>query len=160
MKRMALGMLILAAVAAVSYLSAVGCCHLMGWGAKGVFLSDRLGLSAEQKTKISSLEGAYLQKKKASCELLCNKRAQMIQTLKQPQPDAAVLYGLAEEIGNEQTSLEKATLEHLLRVSRHLDEGQKQKLFASVSEELRNACKRTACGMTAGCEITEVSKQR
>jgi hypothetical protein len=66
-----------------------------------------------------------------------------------------VLAQLAEEIGQEQTALEKATLDHLLAVGRQLDPKQRERLMASVSEELRTACRMTACGMTEGCAMQE-----
>ena len=99
------------------------------------------------------MEDGFLTQKQASCEVLCAKRAQLIQLLKQTDPDRSAMLQLTEEIGQEQTALEKTTLEYLLAVNRRLEPQQRGKLTALVSEELRTACKMTACGMTRGCSI-------
>lgn len=151
---------ILAAVAGVAYLATLGCCQLMASRASGVPLAQRLGLTAEQRGEVAQLDREYLAQKQASCQMLCAKRAQVIELLKQPDPDRAALAQLVQEIGQEQTLLERATLDHLLAVNRKLELRQRAKLMGLVSEDLRTACKATACGMTPGCAVGKQTAKR
>ena len=153
MKRWLAGGVLLFAVAGVAYLATLGCCQLFGRREKPASLIQQLNLSPEQQRVIGQMEDGFLTQKQASCEVLCAKRAQLIQLLKQTDPDRSAMLQLTEEIGQEQTALEKTTLEYLLAVNRHLEPQQRGKLTALVSEELRTACKMTACGMTRGCSM-------
>ncbi len=142
-------------IAGVVYLATVGCCHLIGAGQRSISLTQQLGLTGAQSQAIAALEKNFLARKGASCQVLCAKRAQLIQLLKQPEPDQAALAVLTEEIGREQVALEKGTLEHLLAVRRHLEPAQREKLIGLMTEQLRTACRMTACGATEGCAVTE-----
>ena len=153
MKRFLIAAGVVLGIAGVTYLATVGCCHLMGKGHSSAGWVDRLNLTPEQRQVVSSAQKQFLAQKDESCRILCAKRAQIIQILNQPDPDRAVLAQLAEEIGQEQTALEKATLDHLLVVGGQLDPKQRERLMASVSEELRTACEETACGVTGHCFI-------
>ena len=115
--------------------------------------SEALELTPAQREAVAAEEKNFLAAKQAGCEALCAKRAQLIELLRQPQPDRAALSSITEEIGREQVVLEKATLEHLLAVSRHLSPDQREKMTAMVAEQLRTACRMTACGETPGCVL-------
>ena len=160
MKRFWAGTGILLGVAGVVYLATLGCCHLIGRGRSTAGWVDKLPMTPEQRQAVSAAQQQFMAQKAESCRLLCGKRAQVIQLLKQPEPDRAALSQLAEEIGREQTRLEKATLDYLLAVNRQLEPAQRQRLMASVSEELRTVCKETACGMTPGCMMRESGEKR
>ena len=153
MKRFWVGAGILLGVAGVVYLATLGCCHLIGKSRSTAGWVDKLPMMPEQRQAVSAVKEQFMAQKSESCRLLCGKRAQVIQMLKQPDPDRAALVGLAEEIGQEQTRLEKATLDYLLAVNRQLEPAQRERLMALVSEELRTACEETACGMTPGCAM-------
>lgn len=153
MKRFLIGAGVLLGVAGVTYLATLGCCHLIGKGRSPAGWVDQLPMTPEQRQAAAAAKEQYMAQKKESCRLLCAKRAQVIQILKQSDPDRTVLAQLAEEIGREQTALETATLDYLLAVNRQLEPPQRDRLMASVSEELRTACKQTACGMTPGCSV-------
>lgn len=159
MKRFLIGAGVLLGIAGIAYLATVGCCHLMGRGRSAAGWVDRLPMTPEQRQAASAAKEQFMAQKKESCRLLCAKRAQVIQLLKQSDPDRSALAQLAEEIGQEQTRMEKATLDYLLAVSRQLEPAQRDRLMASVAEELRTACKETACGMTPGCFLTESGSQ-
>ena len=162
MKKIVIGAILFVGIAGVLYLATLGCCELMTsrhQQTKPVAFSEQLQLNSRQKQTLSSLEKGFLAKKQASCEVLCAKRAQVIQLLKQPAPDQAVLHTLVEEIGQEQTALEMATVEHLLALRQHLDVPQREKLTALVTEQLRTACQATACGSTPGCAVQPKSEQ-
>ena len=146
------------AIAAVAYLATIGCCHLMLFRAQPVSLSDRLHLMPSQRRMIEPLEKEFLARKQASCGILCAKRAQLIQLLKQPNSDRTASLQLVEEIGQEQMVLEKTTLEHLLAVGQQLVPSQREQLGRLVAEQLRTACRMTACGVTSGCEVTGKKK--
>lgn len=154
MKRMMGIGAILAAVAGVAYLATMGCCQLMGWGRRPVSLAAQLGLTGEQAKSVAELERGYLARKRSSCEALCAKRAQMIQLLEQENPDRVVLTQVVEEIGAEQAALERATVDHLLAVRQHLNPAQRRKLAQAVTEELRTACRMTACGAAGECLVS------
>ena len=142
-------------IGTVAYFSTVGCCHLL-WGWKRpIALSQQLHLTAAQRSAIAPLEKNFLAQKESTCQRLCEKRAQLIQLIRQPEPDRALMAQITEEIGREQISLEKTTLEHLMAVRQYLEPAQQEKLAALLTGELRTACTMTACGMTPGCEITE-----
>ena len=155
MKRFLIGAGILLGIAGVTYLATVGCCHLIGRGRSAAGWVDKLPMTPDQRQAASAAKEQFMAQKTESCRLLCGKRAQVIQLLKQPEPDRAALAQLAEEIGQEQTRLEKATLDYLLAVNRQLEPAQRERLMASVSEDLRTACEETACGMTPGCAMHE-----
>lgn len=155
MKRIVMGVILFACVAGVAYLATVGCCQLMGSSSKTVPLSDELKLDASQKRTVASLEGSFLSQKQTICQNLCAKRAQVIQLLRQPEPDRAALSTIVEEIGQEQILLEKGTLEHLLALRQYLTPAQQIRLVDLMGGELRSACKATACGMTPGCSVAE-----
>ncbi len=157
MKRIGIGVALATAVAGVAYLATLGCCHLVGFGGRQAPLAEQLHLSLAQRRAIASLEKTFLAEKQASCGRLCEKRAQLIQLLRQPEPDRATLDVLVKEIGQEQASLEKATLNHLLAMRRYLEPPQLEKLNSLMTEQLRTACKLTACGSTPGCSISEKS---
>ncbi|MBI3616502.1 MAG: periplasmic heavy metal sensor [Candidatus Omnitrophica bacterium] len=154
MKRIVTGSIVIAAIAGVAYLATLGCCQLLGVHGTGRSLIRQLKLTPAQAQAVAVLEKDFLAQKEISCQTLCSKRAQMIQLLKQPVPDPAVLGILTEEIGREQGLLEKATLEHLIAVGRHLEPAQRQKLTDLMMEQLRSACRMTACGVTPGCAVT------
>lgn len=147
-------------IAGVVYLATLGCCHLMGVGQKPVSLTGQLGLTRTQAKAIAALDQDFLAQKEASCRVLCAKRAQLIQLLKQPELDRAALSVLIEEIGREQAVLERGTLEHLAAVSRHLEPAQRGKLIGLMAEQLRTACRMTACGATSGCAVTGGKEQK
>ena len=154
MKRFLIGAGVLLGIAGVTYLVTVGCCHLMARGGfSSVGWTAGLNLTPDQRRAVEAADKQFLARKEESCRILCAKRAQMIQILKQVEPDRAVLVQLAEEIGQEQTALEKATLDHLLAVGGQLDPKQRERLMALISNELRTACQQTACGMTPGCKV-------
>ena len=153
MKRFLVVTVVLLGIAGVAYLATLGCCQMMSRSGSAVGWADHLNLTPEQRQAVAQADKQFIAQKEASCGILCAKRAQLIELLKQPDPDRAPLVQLTEEIGQEQTVLEKATLDHLLAVSRHLDPAQRQRMMASVTEELRTACNETACGMTPGCSM-------
>ena len=157
MKRRIVQGILLVTVAAVAYLATLGCCGLFTRSGRPASLTQQLDLSPEQHRVVGQMEKEFLNQKQSSCQVLCAKRAQLIQLLKQPDPDRTAMMQLTEEISQEQTALEKITLEYLLAVNRHLEAPQRKKLMALVSEELRTACKATACGMTRGCAVTKTS---
>lgn len=158
MKRWMMGAFFLAVVAGVAYLATLGCCELMGVKPRVRSLTGQMELTSDQRLQVSTLEREFLARKKDSCGVLCEKRAQLIQMLKKSDPDRAALYTLTEEIGREQVALEKATLEHLLAVARILEPAQRERLVDGVAEQLRSACRATACGMTKGCLVAEANK--
>lgn len=160
LKRLFKGILLLAVIGAVAYLATVGCCHLMGWGKRSLSLTAGLGLAAEQRTAVAALEKDFLARKQASCEILCAKRAQMIRQLRQEQPDRQVLIRLVDEIGTEQTALERATVDHLLQVTQKLDPAQRRIWIDRVTEQLRVACEATACSVAGRCAVSEASSDR
>lgn len=160
MKKFLIGAAILLGVGGVAYLATLGCCQVMSRGISPAGWVESLGLAPEQRQAADAAKKQFLAQKEESCRLLCAKRAQVIQLLKQPEPDRAALMQLTEEIGQEQTLLEKATLDYLLAVNHHLELAQRKRLMALVSEELRTACKETACGMTPGCSVKEGKKKQ
>ena len=154
------GALLLTAIGGVAYLATTGCCRLMGWGHRPVSMTADLALSREQQEQVAVLEKDFLIRKSASCDLLCAKRAHLIQQLKQEQPDREVLTRLVDEIGAEQTALERVTVDHLLAVREKLDLPQRKKWTASLSEKLRTACKATACGSAGRCFLQGEKEKR
>ena len=152
MRRLFVWGALFAGLAAVAYFATLGCCHLFGSMNRPSLVSS-LRMSAEQRKEVSALEQAYLARKDESCAKLCQKRAQLIELLKQPVPDRAVIEVLVREIGDEQASLEKATMDHLLAVREHLEPGQRERLTGLLVEQLRTACRMTACGATRGCSM-------
>ncbi len=155
MKRFLIGAALLGVVAGVAYLATVGCCQLIASKRAQISLARGLNLTPAQKEQVASLEKSFLAQKQQSCQLLCEKRAQLIQLVKQDQPDRMALDSLVGEIGREQAALERATLEHLLEVRKILDVSQRDKLNGMITGELRAACRMTACGMTKGCALVE-----
>lgn len=151
---------VLGMVAGVAYLATMGCCQVMGWGKKPVSLTAHLALSGSQRQEIAQLEQVFLARKQASCETLCIKRAQMIQILQQESPDRVVLARLTEEISTEQAALEWTTVDHLLAVRDRLDPAQRKKLAQGVIEQLRTACRATACGSAGKCALLEPESKR
>ena len=158
MKRFLIVTAVLLGIAGVAYLATLGCCQVMSRSRPAAGWADQFDLVPEQRQAVTEADKQFIAQKEASCGILCAKRAQLIQLLKQPDPDRAPLIQLAEEIGREQTALEKATLDHSLAVSRHLNPAQRQRLMASVTDELRTACKETACGVKGNCFVEKQSK--
>ncbi len=155
MKRLIFRIAVLAGIAGIIFLATVGCCDLLGFRRRPASgLLAQLQLTPAQGRMAASLEKDFLARKTASCEALCAKRAQMIQTLKQPDPDRATLNQLIEEIGQEQVALEKATMDHLLNLGSRLEPPQRERLIRLTTEQLRDACEATACGATVGCSVT------
>ena len=155
MKRKLIVAVVLVGVVGVGYLAAVGSCQVMFKRGQLVSLTQGLGLTPAQQSQVDDLQKEFLAQKKQSCELLCAKRAQLIQLLKEPSADRGALYTLVEEIGREQTALEKGTVEHLLAVRSKLEPEQRKRLTARVTDQLRLACQATACGSTPGCLVTD-----
>lgn len=149
MKRFWIAAVLLVLSGLAAYGMARGCCRFLvrREGVNGMLL-DRLSLTDDQRSAVAPVEADYMKKKKATCDLLCAKRAQLIQTIKQPEWDRDVLFQLVQEIGQEQTLFEQETIDYLTALNAHLDEPQKKRLKELVSEELRNACQSTACGRT------------
>ena len=159
MKRFLMAAGISLGIAGVAYLTTLGCCRLMA-GSSAAGWTERIRLTPEQRRAVAEQERQFLARKQESCGILCAKRAQMIQLLKQTDPDQTALLQLAEEIGQEQTALEKATVEHLVAVSRHLEPEQRLRMMGLVSEDLRTACAATACGMGPGCSMKKEKGER
>ncbi len=154
MKRFVLRVILFGATAGVVYLATLGCCQLMGRvKSRPLTLWQQLQLNPSQAAAVADLDKNFLAQKQASCERLCAKRAQIIQLLKDPEPDRAVLNILVDEVGQEQVVLEKATLDHLMAVRQRLEPAQRLRLMALMNEQLRTACELTACGMTPGCAV-------
>lgn len=155
MKRFLVGLLVFGLVAAVAYLATLGCrqwIHLHA-SAFPLGLKKELGLTPDQRQHVEALERIFLVQKQSSCGKLCAKRAELIQLLRRADPDRAALAQVLEEVGQEQGLLEKATLDHFLILHRYLDPPQKYKLVAMMTERLRTACERTACGVSPGCFV-------
>jgi len=157
-KRILLGTAGILAVSGIAYFATLGCCQWIGFRRQLRPLADRLNLTPAQRQAVASLEKEFLARKEATCQTLCAKRAQLVQLLKQPEPDRFALKTVTEEIGREQTSLERATLDHLLALRQQLDPPQRERLIALVSDQLRTACSATACGMTPGCALKQGDK--
>ena len=156
MKKAVVTFLVLVSVVGVIYLATIGCCQVMASHARQsmpIPFSDQLKLTPDQRKELAPLEKDFLVKKRAACESLCAKRAQVIQLLKLPDPDRATLRTVVEEIGREQGDLEMATVEHLLTLRGHLDPAQREKMTDLMNEQLRTACLATSCGMTQGCSL-------
>ncbi|MBI3333211.1 MAG: periplasmic heavy metal sensor [Candidatus Omnitrophica bacterium] len=151
MKRLLIGSVLFGLIAAVVYLATLGCCQLVGVRPRPVSMTRQLRLTPGERQAVAALEKDFLAQKQISCQALCAKRAQMIQLLRQPEPDQGTLAVLTQEIAQEQAVLERTTLEHLLAVGRQLDPSQRERLTALMTDELRSACRMTACGATAGC---------
>ncbi len=158
MSRISKGLILCVVIGTVAYLATIGCGHLMMFRNQTSSLTDQLQLTTAQRQAIAPLEKEFLKRKGASCQILCAKRAQLIQLLKQPNPDRAVILPLVEEIGQEQVVLEKATLGHIVAVSQQLDPSQRGRFADLVTEQLRTACQMTACGVTPGCAVTGKKK--
>lgn len=154
MRKFGFGMAVFALVAGVAYLSTLGCCQLMSRAKKPISLTNGLQLAPLERQKVAGLEQDFMRVKQEMCGRLCAKRAQLIQLLRSKEADAASLNTLAQEIGEEQIALEKATLSHMMALRNVLSPSQADRLTARMTEELRMACEKTACGMTAGCEVT------
>lgn len=155
MKRFLVIAFALVGIVGVAYLATLGCGQMLSRKISPVGWVESLALAPEQREAVAAAQKQFMAQKQESCGILCAKRAQIIQILKQPDPDRAVLAQLAEEIGREQTALETATLDYLLAVNRQMEPAQRDRLMASVTEELRMACKATACGMGPGCFVQE-----
>lgn len=155
MRRFLIGVILFGAVAGVGYLATVGCCRLMGVSGKAVSLADRLELTPSQRQGFASVEKEYLMQKEASCQRLCAKRAQLIQLLKAPSPDRTLMSGITDEIGREQTALERTTLDYLLTLRQQLDLRQQSRLVALMSDQLGSACEMTACPEAGVCFVTK-----
>ncbi len=155
MKRIVVGAVILLGLGGVAYLATVGCCTLLARGARPVSWTDRLELTANQRAEVSALEEGFLRQKEASCQVLCAKRAQLIELLKQPAPDRRVMAQVVNEIGQEQEQLERATLDYMVNLKGRLRPEQGEKLVAMVGDRLRTACQATACGVSPGCSMKE-----
>ena len=158
MRRILIGVTVFLGVLGVVYLSTLGCCALIGSRAscqKTVSLIDQLQLTPAQRKAVLPLQKSYLAQKESSCQTLCAKRAQLIQLLKNGEPDRSVMNLLVEEIGQEQAALEKATLEHLLAMKQSLTPSQQEKLTHLMTQQLRTACQATACGATPGCALKQ-----
>lgn len=151
MKRVVIQIGLFLAMAAAAYLATLGCGGLIRDARRSAPWSRRLALSGEQKERVSALEKGFLAQNQAVCGMLCAKRAQMITLLKQEEPDRAALATLVEEIGAEQLVMEKTAMDHVLAVSSELDPDAKKRYLAMVREELRTACKGTACGASGVC---------
>ena len=151
MKKVLIQVGLFLAVAGVAYLATLGCGQAFRNAGCGLPWSQRLGLSGEQKERVAALEKGFLAQNQAVCGTLCAKRAQMIELLKKENPDRATLTALVEEIGTEQTAMEKLSLDHVLAVSSQLDPAARERYLTMAREELRTACKATACGMGAAC---------
>ncbi len=151
MKRILAGIGLFAVVAGVAYLATLGCGEVWRSSHRAVSWSQRLGLSGEQRDRVASLEKAFLAHSQAACGTLCAKRAQMIALLRQESPDRPALAALVEEIGAEQLAMEKAAMDHVLAVASELEGPRRERYLAMVREELRTACKGTACGMGPAC---------
>ncbi|MBI3318785.1 MAG: periplasmic heavy metal sensor [Candidatus Omnitrophica bacterium] len=160
MKRILIGLALVAGIAGVGYLATLGCCQLISRKSAPASLGDQLQLTPSQRQGFAALERDFLARKQASCGMLCAKRAHLIQLLKQDQPDLASLGILAEEIGQEQIALERATLEHLVKLQEGLEPSQRERLVALVTEKLRAACEMTACGASPGCFVKEGDKKQ
>ena len=160
MKRIGTGIILAAVVASVAYLATLGCCQLLASAGKPKSLTDQLRLSPAQRGEVASLEKGFMEQKNKSCELLCEKRAQLIQLLRQPEPDRTLMARLVDEIGQEQTALERATVEHLMAVREKLDPSQRERFTALMAGEFRDACKSTSCGMTPGCAVHHKNPER
>lgn len=151
MKRIWVGIGLFAAVAGVAYLATVGCGELLRAARRNVSWSERLGLSGEQRGRVAALEKGFLAQSQATCGTLCAKRAQMITLLQQDPPDRAALSAVVEGIGAEQVAMERTTLDHVLAVASELDPPQRGRYLARAREELRSACRGTACGVSGAC---------
>ncbi len=159
MKRFLVIAFALMGMGSVAYLATLGCGQMLSRKRSPAGWVESLSLAPEQREAVASTQKQFLAQKGESCRILCAKRAQIIQLLKRPDSDRAALAQLAEEIGQEQTRMEKATLDYLLAVGRQLDPKQRERLMAFVTEELRTACKETACGITPGCMMEEGEKK-
>ena len=151
MKKIAVQIGLFLAVAGVAYLATLGCGGLVRGAWRSAPWSQRLGLTGEEKDRVAALEKEFLAQNRTACGTLCAKRAQMITLLKQEKPDRAVLAALVEEIGFEQLGMEKTAMDHVLAVASQLDPAARERYLALVREELRTACKGTACGMGPAC---------
>jgi hypothetical protein len=65
-----------------------------------------------------------------------------------------MMNSVVEEIGQEQTRMERETLAHLLAVQQVIGPSKKEKFSLLVADQLRTACLGTACGVTPGCAVT------
>ena len=99
MKRFLIGAALFLGIAGVAYLATLGCCQMMSRGRSAVSWADRFDLSPDQRQAVAEADKQFLAQKEASCGVLCAKRAQLIELLKQPEPDRAALAQLTEEIG-------------------------------------------------------------
>lgn len=153
MKRFIWIALVLLGIGTAAYWATIGCCRMMGMNSSQPSLVDDLGLTPEQNAAAAPLEKDFLARKNASCQILCEKRAQLIRVIQEKDPDQALIDRLVEEISTEQMTLEKATLTHLLALRKILEPAQQERLVARMSEQLRSACDMTACGMGGSCSM-------
>ncbi len=153
MKRFVWIALVLLGIGTAAYWATISCCRMMGMNSALVSLIDDLGLTPEQSSQAAVLEKDFLARKNASCQVLCEKRAQLIRVIQEKEPDQALIDRLVEEISAEQMALEKATLTHLLALQKILDPPQRERLAARMLEQLRNACDMTACGASGSCPV-------
>lgn len=159
MKRFLISVVLFGAVAGLIYLATVGCCQLMARSGRSVSLTEQLQLTPAQRRSFASLEKGYLAQKEIICQRLCEKRAQLIELLKAPVPDRALIAGITEEIGREQTFLEKGTLDHLLALRNQLTPEQGARLVGLVSRQLSQACQMTGCSEAGVCFVERHAKR-
>ena len=115
-------------------------------------LSDEVGLSFLQHQRMAPLRKSFLAQREASCQVLVEKRAQLIQLLKISPPDRVLIARLTDQIGREQTELERATLNHLLDLQEYLNPAQREEMTDRMLSQLRAACELTSCGKVSGCQ--------
>lgn len=100
------------------------------------FLAKELRLSPSQIREIESLRKSLEPKLEEIREKLREKRAQLVNMLKEPEHDSAKINLLIKEIESLQTKLQKIAINHLLQEKKILTPEQQEKFFSIVSKRL------------------------
>lgn len=101
-------------------------------------LRYRLNLDEGQLKKIEAIQETIFGKMEAVRETLEVKRQELINILKEPQPDNSKIQQLIKEIANLQTEIELGLTKNILAIKKILTAKQQEQFFELFKRRLRN----------------------
>jgi hypothetical protein len=101
------------------------------------FLKEKLQLTPAQETFFKQERDSFFASGRLIFDALENKRLQMIAEIKKENPDTAILYHIAKEMGDEHGKLKKRVVDHFLKLRSYCTPDQITRLDSMYSFMIR-----------------------
>ncbi len=102
-----------------------------------------LGLTAEQETSLNKMDASFRKDGDKLCMQICKGRLDLLNLIKEKNPNEALVHQKIEEVGKLQILLEKTIADQILEVKKNLTPAQSEAYLDRVHKEISRSIEKS-----------------